>query len=91
MITLNGNESKLLLYSTMSSITSGVYKHYKGNLYEVIGVAHHSETLEELVVYRALYDSPEFGKNAFWVRPKKMFFGMVEVDGKKVPRFELVE
>ncbi len=62
--------------------------HFKGKEYEVIGTAHHSETLEELVVYRALYDSPEFGPNALWVRPKSMFFETVEVDGIKVPRFK---
>ncbi len=66
----------------------GKYQHYKGKLYEVIGVARHSETLEELVVYRALYDSKEFGKNALWVRPKKMFLENVVVDGKEVPRFK---
>ena len=63
---------------------------YKNKFYEVIGVAHRSETLEELVVYRALWDSPEFGYNALWVRPKKIFLETVEVDGKKVPRFEYV-
>jgi len=61
----------------------GKYKHYKGKEYEVIGVARHSETLEELVVYRALY-----GNHDLWVRPLKMFIEEVEVDGKKVPRFE---
>jgi cyclomaltodextrinase / maltogenic alpha-amylase / neopullulanase len=71
----------------MQNIKLGKYRHYKGNLYEVIGVARHSETLEELVIYRALYDSPEFGKNALWARPKKMFLEDVLVDGKKVPRF----
>jgi len=63
----------------------GKYKHYKGNEYEVIGVSKHSETLEELVVYRALY-----GERQFWVRPLEMFFEKVEVNGKKVPRFEYV-
>ncbi|MCW3105307.1 MAG: hypothetical protein JWO09_3747 [Bacteroidetes bacterium] len=65
----------------------GTYKHYKGKLYEVIGTARHNETLEELVVYKALYQ-PE-GEN-LWVRPLKMFREDVEVDGKKTPRFELV-
>lgn len=69
----------------------GKYQHYKGNYYEVIGVARHSETLEELVVYHALYDSKEFGKNALWARPKKMFFEKVMIDGKEVPRFKFIE
>ena len=64
----------------------GKYKHYKGNQYEVIGVAKHSETLEELVVYRALY-----GEHGLWVRPLKMFLETVEVENKKIPRFKFVE
>ena len=75
----------------MKTIKLGKYQHYKGNFYEVIGVAHHSETLEELVFYQALYDHPKFGKNTFWVRPKEMFLGMVEVDGKNVPRFKYLD
>ncbi|MCK4521028.1 MAG: DUF1653 domain-containing protein [Nanoarchaeota archaeon] len=71
-------------------VKPGKYQHYKGNFYEVIGVARHSETLEELVVYKALYDSEEFGNNALWVRPKEMFLGTVNVDGKEVPRFKFV-
>lgn len=65
----------------------GKYKHYSGKMYELVGVAYSSETLEEMVVYRALYDSPDFGKNALWVRPKKEFCGTVIVDGKEAPRF----
>jgi len=61
----------------------GKYRHYKGKEYEVIGIAKHSETLEELVVYQALY-----GERGVWVRPVKMFLEEVEVDGKKMPRFE---
>ncbi len=64
----------------------GKYKHYKGNLYEVIGVAKHSETLEEMVVYKALYQAE--GEN-LWVRPKALFLEEVEVGGKKIKRFEL--
>ncbi|MFH0890384.1 MAG: DUF1653 domain-containing protein [Candidatus Aenigmatarchaeota archaeon] len=64
----------------------GMYRHYKGKCYEVIGVAKHSETLEELVVYKALY-----GDNALWVRPKKMFLETVDANGEKVPRFALVK
>lgn len=72
-------------------IKLGKYKHYKGKKYEVLGVAHHSETFEELVVYRALFTSQEFGKNALWVRPIKMFLEDVEIDGKKIPRFKFIE
>lgn len=72
-------------------IKLGRYKHSKsGKMYEVIGMAHHSETMEELVVYRALYDSLEFGKNAIWVRPKNMFFEEVKIDEKEVTRFEFL-
>lgn len=75
----------------MQTLKPGKYRHYKGKEYKVIGVARHSETLEELVIYRALYDSPEFGKNALWARPKKMFLEDVTVDGKTTPRFKLIE
>ena len=66
-------------------VQPGRYRHYKGKDYEVIGIARHSETLEELVVYRALY-----GDHGLWVRSRKMFEESVEVDGKAVPRFEFV-
>jgi len=66
----------------------GTYKHYKGNLYEVIAVAHHSETLEEMVVYKALYETPDFGYGAIWVRPKSMFNEEVLINEKWVQRFE---
>lgn len=69
-----------------NSIKPGKYKHYKGKEYEVIGIARHSETLEELVVYRALY-----GEGGMWVRPLAMFMEEVEVDGVKVPRFYYME
>ena len=63
-------------------IRKGRYRHYKGRDYEVIGTALHSETLEELVVYRALYG------RKMWVRPAKMFGEKVVVNGKKVARFK---
>lgn len=63
----------------------GKYKHYKGNYYEVIGVALHSETLEEFVIYKALY-----GDYKLWVRPKAMFLEHVNVNGKSIPRFKRV-
>ena len=65
----------------------GKYKHYKGKEYEVIGIALHSETLEELVVYKALYQTE--GEN-LWLRPLKMFLEEVEIEGKRLPRFEYI-
>ena len=67
-------------------IRPGRYRHYKGNDYQVVGVARHSETEEELVVYRKLYDD-----GSLWVRPLGMFIGDVMVDGRQVPRFAWVE
>jgi len=66
----------------MTGITPGRYRHYKGNLYDVIGVARHSETEEELVVYTALY-----GERGLWVRPLAMFLESVSIDGQTVARF----
>lgn len=66
-------------------VKKGIYLHYKGKKYRVIGVAKHSETLEDLVVYEALYDN-EVSK--IWVRPLAMFLEEVEVEGKKQPRFK---
>lgn len=64
---------------------TGRYRHYKGNLYEVIGTARHSETEEAFVVYRALY-----GEGELWIRPKAMFLEKVGVDGIEVPRFQFI-
>ncbi len=72
----------------MQNIKTGLYQHYKGKEYEVIGIAKHSETLEELVIYKALYDSEDFGKNAIWARPVSMFTDTITIDGKEIPRFE---
>jgi len=70
----------------------GKYKHWKGNLYEIITVARDSENPErEWVVYRALYDSPKFGPNQVWVRTKEMFLEKVRKDGKSFYRFEEVK
>jgi hypothetical protein len=71
---------------TMDKIPSGLYRHYKGQSYEVLDVACHSETNEMLVVYRALY-----GERGLWVRPLSMFIEQVEVDGVLVPRFEYMD
>lgn len=62
----------------------GKYQHYKGKYYQVLGIAQHSETLEKLVIYKALYQ-PE-GEN-MWVRPLNMFTETILVDGKAIPRF----
>ena len=75
----------------MAEIKPGRYRHYKGKEYEVIGTAHHSETLEELVVYRAMYDSPDFGYAALWVRPAAMFAETVEIAGQSMPRFTYLD
>lgn len=69
------------------NLKPGIYKHYKGHLYRVIGVGKHSETEEDLVFYESLYENPT---SKFWVRPVRMFLENVEVDGKTVPRFEFV-
>jgi hypothetical protein len=67
-------------------VRPGRYRHYKGHEYEVLGVARHSETDEEYVVYRALY-----GNRGLWIRPTAMFEEMVVLEGKHVPRFEPLE
>jgi hypothetical protein len=69
-----------------ASITPGRYRHYKGNEYDVLCEARHSETEEELVVYRALY-----GARGVWVRPKAMFLETLVIEGVPQPRFALVE
>ena len=71
------------------SIKSGIYKHYKGKRYEVIGTALHSETLEEMVIYKAQYEG-DYPEGQTWVRPLRMFTEQVEVDGTLVPRFEFL-
>jgi hypothetical protein len=67
----------------MNTGPTGRYRHYKGKEYTVIGVARHSETEEEMVVYRQ-----EYGDQSLWVRPKAMFNEMVEVNGQSLPRFQ---
>jgi len=67
-------------------IKLGEYEHYKGDHYEVLGVARHSETREYLVVYRALY-----GEYGLWVRPYEMFIENVEKNGKTLPRFKFIK
>ena len=70
----------------MSVKIGGIYKHYKGNLYEVLAIAKHSETLEDMVVYKALY-----GEGLVWVRPLSMFEEEIIKDNVRIKRFELIE
>ncbi len=65
----------------------GLYKHYKGKIYEVIGIATHSETLEKMIVYKATYQKE--GEN-LWVRPLRMFTEEIVVEGKTMKRFEKI-
>lgn len=71
----------------MKKLELGVYQHYKGMKYLVLGVAKHSETLEEFVTYVTLYENDE---SALWVRPLEMFLENVTIDGKEMPRFKKV-
>ncbi|NQW42181.1 MAG: DUF1653 domain-containing protein [Bacteroidetes bacterium] len=66
-------------------LKKGIYKHYKGNRYEVLEIATHSETLEKLVVYKALY-----GNFGIWVRPYRMFIEQVEINNIKTSRFKWI-
>lgn len=67
-------------------IKPGKYRHFKGNYYELLGVARHSETMEEMVVYRALY-----GEHGLWVRPAAMWTETIDREGYHGPRFQYVE
>ena len=66
------------------SLTAGIYRHYKGQRYRVLGIAQHSETMEQVVVYQALY-----GDYGLWVRPAAMFCETVELEGEPISRFAL--
>ena len=74
----------------MNQPEKGFYRHFKGGEVEVLYIALHSETLEEMVVYLKLYDGGSFGKGSMWVRPVSMFMETVEKDGKIIPRFEKI-
>ena len=67
------------------STKKGIYKHYKGNIYRVIGTAKHSETLEKLVIYRDVSD-----ENKLWARPADMWDDEIQLEEKRVKRFELI-
>lgn len=70
----------------MNNIKIGHYRHYKGNEYEVLYMGKHSETLESMVIYRALY-----GDREIWVRPAKMWDEIIECDGQKLKRFTYID
>ena len=76
---------RIFLLDRTKMIKPGRYRHFKGQYYEVLGAARDSETLQELVVYRALY-----GERGLWVRPLAMFTSQVERDGKTMARFAYV-
>ncbi len=69
-----------------SIVIGGIYEHYKKKRYKILAIARHSETLEELVVYQALY-----GEGGVWIRPAAMFLENVSIEGKTLPRFKLVQ
>lgn len=73
-------------FSKKATVRTGIYRHYKGNLYQVIDIVTHSETDELLVLYRALY-----GERELWVRPQALFFQSVQVNGQTLPRFEWIQ
>jgi len=79
------NTDTLSPQANYSDVPLGKYRHFKGNLYELIEIAHHSETQEPMAVYRALY-----GERGLWVRPLDMFLETIERDGKQVQRFQHV-
>ncbi len=73
-------------------VIGGLYRHYKNEnmIYEVIGEAVHSETLEHLVLYKSLYDHGEYKKGTIWARPKEMFFETINFENNKVKRFKYI-
>lgn len=70
-------------------IQKGIYEHFKGKRYEVIDIARHSETMEVMVVYKALYKG-NYPEGSLWVRPLSMFQETVTANGKEVPRFRFI-
>lgn len=74
----------------MTQIKLGKYLHYKGKMYDVLFIARNSDTLEEMVIYRGLYDDKRFGKKPVWARSVRSFLENVVVDGKIVPRFKFL-
>jgi len=74
----------------MKELKPGIYEHFKGKRYEVLGIVLHSETKEKLVLYKALYESEEFPKDQLYVRPESIFLETVEHNSQQIPRFKLI-
>ena len=72
-------------------INLGIYRHYKGGEYEVVAVGRLEATLEEVVIYKSLYEVKEFPAGTIWVRPTKSFIETIDINGKTIPRFAYVE
>ena len=87
----NSSTAQKHTIAKQDAVKPGIYKHYKGKLYEVIGVGHHTETLEPLVLYRALYDTPDFGSKPLWARPVAMFQETIIFNNVEQPRFTFIE
>jgi len=81
---------KIYLYYNHFTMQLWIYKHYKWNNYRVIGIAKHSDIMEDIIVYQWLYDSPEFWPNPLRVKEKKLFEQTIEIDGKQVKRFTYI-
>ncbi len=69
----------------------GIYKHYSGKRYKIMAIGHGSEDLRQYVVYQGLYNDPKFGDQPIWIRPLEMFVEVIDYNGKKTQRFELIE
>lgn len=82
----NEGNPQMTYEEAVEKITLGRYRHFKGNEYEVLSIAHHSETMESMVVYRALY-----GDGTVWVRPAEMWLEKVERDGQTYQRFTRID
>lgn len=83
---INNLLTDFIFYGEKMVKIGGIYQHYKGNIYKVLGIAKHSETLEDMVVYKAMY-----GEGVVWVRPLLMFEEIIEKDGKMIERFKFIK
>ena len=83
---INNLLTDFIFYGKKMVKIGGLYQHYKGNMYKVLEIAKHSETLEDMVVYKAMY-----GEGVVWVRPLSMFEEIIEKDGKMIERFKFIK